>query len=210
MNFFTEEQWINWVDQLAEEDYVVIDHFLSEEHFSQIMSFFSKQIDQNQLRKAGIGPSTEYQIEESVRGDLIYWLDENRDEAMRPFFNLADETRSQLNKLCYLSLSGFEFHLAKYPPNSFYKKHLDQFKSRNNRMISMIIYLNKKWKEGDGGELVIYKDTGNINVNPIANRCVLFKSADILHEVLLTTKPRLSVTGWLLYLPPQLGPILPT
>ena len=38
-------------------------------------------------------------------------------------------------------------------------------------MISVILYLNKDWQPGHGGELKIYKDNGEeIVVNPLANR----------------------------------------
>jgi len=32
---------------------------------------------------------------------------------------------------------------------------MDQFQGKNNQVISMLIYLNENWQEGDGGELKI-------------------------------------------------------
>jgi SM-20-related protein len=110
-----------------------------------------------------------------------------------------------MNRYCYLSLSDYEFHLAHYPTGTFYKRHLDQFVGRNNRMISVVIYLNEHWKVGDGGELQIYLESGDVTVQPKARRCVLFKSADVEHEVLTTNVGRDSLTGWLLYKPAGLG-----
>ena len=71
-----------------------------------------------------------------------------------------------------------------------------------------MIYLNEEWAEGDGGELVIYKNSGEMKIQPLASRCVLFKSDQIEHEVLFTNKPRYSLTGWLLYYPPGIGNVI--
>lgn len=95
-----------------------------------------------------------------------------------------------------------------YPKGSFYKRHLDQFNNRSNRMITMIIYLNENWKKEDGGELKIYKNNTEILVEPLANRSIIFKSAALEHEVLPTNAGRNSITGWFLYQPSGVGYIL--
>ena len=152
---------------------------------------------------------SEYQIKNSIRGDFVYWLDKKRDTELANFFQLVDHIIQKINELCYLSLSGFEFHLAHYPAGSFYKKHVDQFRNRNNRMITIIIYLNDHWLPGDGGELKIFKDSGKeILIEPVGGRCILFRSATLEHEVLITNKNRLSLTGWLLYQPSSVGYLL--
>ncbi len=208
MAFHSEDQWLSWIDQLSEDDHIVIDNFIEEGVYQTARSFLLDKLEDQRFLKAKIGPGSEEQIVSEVRGDYIYWLDRVRDTSLQPFFELIDETIFILNRYCFLSLSGFEFHLAHYPAGSFYKRHLDQFKSRNNRMISMIIYLNEGWKPGDGGELKIYKDSGDITVEPLSGRCVLFKSDTVPHEVLKTQVSRYSLTGWLLYLPSGVGPIL--
>jgi SM-20-related protein len=75
-------------------------------------------------------------------------------------------------------------------------------------MITLILYLNDNWQPGDGGELKIYKENEEILVEPIGGRCIIFKSAALEHEVLLTNKSRLSLTGWLLYQPSSVGYLL--
>ena len=202
---YSEEQWLNWMDQLSENDYVVVDDFISDEMFNGIMGFFQEMESADKLKKAGIGTQQDYQVKAEIRGDFIYWLDEDRDLALKTFFELKDELIQSLKRFCYLSLSGSEFHIAKYPAGSYYHRHLDQFNERTNRQITVLIYLNKDWKPGNGGELVIYKEDQEILVEPVAKRLLLFKSDVIEHEVLTTQVPRYSLTGWLLHQPAGIG-----
>jgi len=122
-----------------------------------------------------------------------------------PFFGLMDELIVNLERYCFISLSGSEFHIAKYPVGSHNEKHLDQFNERSNRQLTVLIYLNKHWKKGDGVELKIYKDDKEILVEPITKRILLFKSDVVEHEVLTTNVPRYSLTGWLLHQPATVG-----
>jgi SM-20-related protein len=85
----------------------------------------------------------------------VFWLEKRRDHELSDLFLLLDDIKSIFNRLCYLSLSGYEFHLAHYPKHSCYKRHLGQFKERNNRMITIIIYLNEAWAKADGGALKV-------------------------------------------------------
>ncbi|WP_304234637.1 2OG-Fe(II) oxygenase [Jiulongibacter sediminis] len=206
MGFFSEEQWLQWVDELSDNDYVIIDDFLSETLLERVLTYFREKKTDDDFTKASIG--TEGKIVSEIRGDYTYWLDSKVDQEMNDFFELVSETIGVLNRYCYLSLTDFEFHLAYYPPGSFYHRHLDQFQGRSNRMISFIIYLNEGWVEGDGGELKIFKEEGDFLVKPLLNRAILFKSADVPHEVLTTQKGRKSLTGWLLYQPAGLGYLL--
>jgi len=71
-----------------------------------------------------------------------------------------------------------------------------------------LIYLNKNWQKGDGGELVIYKDEQEIIIEPLGKRLLLIKSDTIEHEVLTTNIQRYSLTGWLLRQPASVGYLL--
>ncbi|MFY0683143.1 MAG: 2OG-Fe(II) oxygenase [Balneola sp.] len=205
---YSEEKWISWMDELAEKDVVIVDDFISDELYKKIMDFFSAVEENERLKKAGIGSSVDYQIQKEVRGDLIYWLDQERDILLAPLFSLIEELREKLGMYCFISLSGSEFHLAKYPTGSKYEKHIDQFNTQSNRQITVLIYLNKDWKNGDGGELKISNEEGGFLVEPIAKRMLLFKSDVVEHEVLLTSVPRYSLSGWLLRQPATLGGLL--
>lgn len=208
MNIDNLSAWESWMDELALNDFVIIDDFLSPDHLKILLLFFEEKLREDEFSKAAIGATGNELIINEVRGDYTYWLERDVDKELAPIFELLEGTKDKINQLCYLSLSDFEFHLAHYPMGSFYKKHLDQFNHRNNRMISMIIYLNENWQKGDGGELRVYpKNTKEIDISPIMNRCILFKSDTLLHEVLKTNVGRKSLTGWMLYQPSPLADI---
>ncbi|PIB35230.1 hypothetical protein BFP72_07380 [Reichenbachiella sp. 5M10] len=206
-SFFSEDNWINWVDALSENHYVVIDNILPTEVLHDLKSSFDERVQEEQLRKAAIGTLNQKHVDRSIRGDEILWLDQNiADRRIRTFFDLADEIKQNLNRYCYLSLSGYEFHFAHYPVGTFYKRHLDQFQGRNNRLISMILYLNEDWKPEYGGQLHLFLEDGREEtILPTFGRMVMFKSDVLEHEVMLTAHDRYSITGWMLYQPVGLG-----
>lgn len=195
------------MDALSDNNYVVIDDFLDEARYQELRSFLFEKIDA--FDEAGIGSLDQHVIKRNIRGDRTYWLNKERDEKLSRFWNLLEETKFILNRYCYLSLSGAEFHLAHYPSGGHYARHVDQFEGRNNRMISMVIYLNENWQTADGGQLEILDSNRKIHlVDPLAKRCVLFKSAEVPHAVLKSYNDRYSVTGWLLYQPAAIGSVL--
>ena len=61
----------------------------------------------------------------------------------------------------------------------------------------MIMYLNEGWQKTDGGELCIHHAESMQQIAPENGTTVFFKSSELMHEVLLTNKPRMSITGWL-------------
>ncbi|WP_082468488.1 2OG-Fe(II) oxygenase [Pedobacter sp. R20-19] len=102
-----------------------------------------------------------------------------------------------LNQTCYTGITGYEFHYTLYEPGTYYAKHIDQFQNNGSRQYSMIMYLNADWKTEDGGELCIYQNETPQNISPDSGKSVFFRSSDLLHEVLVTHKQRMSITGWL-------------
>lgn len=192
--------WDTQMDLLAQQDYIIIDDFFQPTSLQLIYDFFHQKMKENVFRSALIGQNNEAKEVRAIRNDDIYWLNPSIQE-LSPIFNTLEVLRLNFNRLLYLSLSGYEFHLAHYPKNSFYKKHLDQFKGRNNRLLSIVIYLNKNWQEKDGGALRIYREEKTIDIAPIENRCVIFRSDHLYHEVLLSHNSRKSLTGWMLYEP---------
>jgi SM-20-related protein len=198
---YTEARWLEWIDVIAKDDYVVIDDFLSIDLLGKIHLFFEQRVEINYLRKASIGRGMNEQEINSVRGDYIYWLDRSIDTSLELFFEISDEMILYFNRYCYLNLKSSEFHIAEYPVGSFYKQHVDQFVGSKNRMITFLLYLNKDWIESDEGKLGIHENGERTDIAPINNRCIMFKSEKILHEVLPTNSIRRSLTGWLLYNP---------
>lgn len=201
--------WNEWLDQLAIHDYVFIDNFISDHLFNTIQDYFNQLLDTREFAKAAIGTSKKRQIKASVRGDFIYWLDREIDRDLSELFSVFDNLVDKLKQYLLVSISDYEFHFALYPPQTQYEKHLDQFKGKSNRVISVLIYLNDNWEPGDGGELKIYEPNGReLLIQPIAKRLVMFKSDTVEHEVMTTKAPRKSVTGWLLHKPASLGNLL--
>lgn len=198
--------WEKRADYLAENDWVIIDDFLPEGIFSVAREFLLRRLKLEHFKQAGIGALGDFEIRKSIRSDRIYWLDRSRDKELYTFYDLVDEVIYALNLLCFLSISGSEFHLAHYPKGAFYRKHLDQFNNRNNRLISMICYLNKEWEPAYGGELRLYRADGTYSdVAPKPGRMVLLKSDIVPHAVLETHVSRYSITGWLLHQPAGVG-----
>jgi SM-20-related protein len=159
-----------------------------------LMSLFEK----NQLLPAGTGNNTEVVHNKLYRSDSIYWLDrKHNDPHENVFFGLMDQFVEHLNSTCYTGITGYEFHYAFYQTGSFYKKHLDQFQNNSSRQYSVIMYLNTDWTASDGGQLRIHNKGYEQDITPINGKIVFFKSSELEHEVLLTNKPRMSITGWL-------------
>lgn len=152
----------------------------------------------NLLRSAGTGNGLLAVQNKAVRSDMIYWLDrKHNNQYENDFFDLIDSFVSHLNSTCYTGIIGYEFHYALYEEGSFYTKHLDQFRNNDSRKYSMIMYLNNDWQEKDGGELCLHHTKSIQKISPVIGKIVFFKSCELAHEVLLTNKPRMSITGWL-------------
>lgn len=152
----------------------------------------------NHLYAAGTGNAHEVNHNLTTRSDVIYWLDKNHNNgAENDFFELIEGFIRHLNMSCYAGITGYEFHYSIYEVGSFYIKHLDEFKNNNTRVYSLICYLNANWMPPDGGELLIHQSEGDTRISPANGKAVFFKSNQLVHEVLLTNKRRLSVTGWL-------------
>ncbi|KAF9581579.1 hypothetical protein BGW38_001353 [Lunasporangiospora selenospora] len=101
-----------------------------------------------------------------------------------------------------------EYQLAYYPPDSsHYERHRDSFptddrEDRDQRRVTAIVYFNPDWKQGDGGELRIFdkgfedEDEKQIDVPPMAARCVVFLSGVMDHAVLPAFNERVALTSW--------------
>jgi SM-20-related protein len=186
-------------DGLAEHGYAVVNQFLSQQEVDAILQLDEFQSEGESFKKAGIGNSKSLQIQETVRGDYIQWLDKQQSPAsVKTYLTRLDELVQFLNQALFLSLKDIEAHLTVYPAGSFYKRHLDQFKQDDHRKLSVICYLNNDWKEEHGGQLRMYLPDQSLDVLPTAGRLVIFRSDQIEHEVLPATRIRLSITGWVL------------
>lgn len=187
------------VDGLADQGYAVVDNFLSEQEVNSILKLDDFKDALLQFNKAGIGKHQDKQINESIRGDYIQWIDKQKsEEPLALYLKRLEELIQYINQTLFLSLKDYEVHMTVYPVGSFYKRHLDQFKKDDHRKLSIICYLNPDWKEAEGGQLRMHLSEETKDVFPIAGRLVCFRSDQIEHEVLPATRERLSLTGWML------------
>jgi SM-20-related protein len=187
------------VDGLAARGYAVVDNFLSAQEVNAVLEMDDFRNSILQFKKAGIGKQQDKQINESIRGDYIQWIDKHTCAPPLTFYlNRLEELTQFINQTLFLSLKDYEVHMTVYPAGSFYKRHLDQFKKDDHRKLSVICYLNSDWKEAEGGQLRMHVGIETKDVFPVAGRLVCFRSDQIEHEVLPATRERLSLTGWML------------
>ena len=186
------------IDSFIKDKVGIAEDFLSPALATHLKEDLLTLFAQELLQNAGTGNDLLISHDKQVRGDKTYWLDrKHNNEHENDFFDLMDKFVSYLNTTCYTGITGYEFHYALYPIGSFYKKHFDQFKNNTGRQFSMIMYLNVDWQPVDGGELSIHQNGIQQNISPQNGKSVFFKSSELEHEVLPTTKARMSITGWL-------------
>jgi SM-20-related protein len=190
------EKYEHLIQGLVEKEYGILDDFLSDEDIQQLRQDLFKKQEQELFRRAGIGKEEHYQKNKEIRGDKILWLDDKAPE-LQPFFKAVNEFIQYLNYTCYAGIRSSEFHYAVYPSGTFYHRHIDTFVNDDSRRFSVILYLNENWKKEDGGILRIYHENEEIDILPQWNRLVCFASNKLEHEVLVTARERLSITGWL-------------
>lgn len=183
-------------DALADHGYLIVPQFL-EQPKAQRLYQYAEALQPSQWHLAAIGRQQQQTVNTNVRGDTIHWLsaDEPTEAA---YLATMNELRNGLNRELFMGLFDYEAHLACYRPGAYYKKHLDAFKGRSNRILTTVLYLNPEWSEADGGELVIYGERGEVltKVLPTLGTLVIFLSDKFVHEVKPGFKERFSVTGW--------------
>lgn len=152
----------------------------------------------SKFKKAGIGRSNALHVNKQIRTDEVSWIN-GETSAGAAWINWTSSIQAYLNKHLFLGLFSFESHFARFAKGAFYKKHQDAFSGEDNRIVSLIVYLNRDWVAADVGELLLYTgpDASNIiKVAPEFGTLVAFLSENFPHEVLTTNHERLSVTGW--------------
>lgn len=157
-----------------------------------------QEIDSRHFKRAGVGRSDSYQDNDAIRRDHISWIEPESDAGKR-WLDWADELQRTINRALFLGLHEFESHFSHYAPSDFYRRHFDAFKGQENRVLSIIVYLNHNWHVEDGGELLLYQndddDTG-LAVMPEFAKIVAFLSEEFAHEVLPAKVDRFSIAGW--------------
>lgn len=200
------------LSKITEHGFCVMDNFATQTTILALANEISILNNAAHMHEAGTGHA-QITINKQLRGDSIYWLNEaNSSIAQKIYLDQMELLRLALNQHLYLGLFALESHMALYQIGTGYGKHLDRFqqtniKSSNQgvRQISCILYLNQDWLEIDGGHLRLYLNTSStttdapyIDIAPLGGRLVLFLSDTFYHEVLLSNKVRMSLTGWFL------------
>jgi len=176
----------------------IAERFLSEALVGHLAGNLTRLYDEKLLLTGGTSNEESPVFNKLLRNDVIYWLDRKHDNPYEnEFLTLIETFISYLNSTCYTGITGYEFHYTLYEKGAFYKRHLDQFRNNSSRQYSMIIYLNSHWKDSDGGQLLIHQKGKAYALSPTSGKSVFFKSSELEHEVLMTNKPRMSITGWL-------------
>ena len=194
-----EEKFEVLIEGLLANNYGVCDDFLQPELVRALRRNLLGMHTAGEMHAAGIGQKADFQRDETVRGDVIKWLDDApEDDAEQELLDHIQAFTDYLNRTCFTGINGSEFHYAYYAQHSFYKRHIDQFKADQGRQYSLVIYLNENWQEADAGQISLYTADGEKRLLPLGGRAVFFKSDVLPHEVHASaTRYRLSVTGWL-------------
>ncbi|MCC5921299.1 MAG: 2OG-Fe(II) oxygenase [Cyclobacteriaceae bacterium] len=192
------------VQGLIDEKWAMVDDFIPKDKIDILKKDILSHFNAGDFNAAGIGWGSEHTVKAAIRSDKVLWLDsgnQEKDSFYRYYISMMNDFKDYLNRELYLGIKRFESHLTVYEPGAFYKKHVDQLKGANSRVVSCIFYLNENWQSEDGGQLRIYpNETDEVNytdVLPIYNRIVVMLSDDVYHEVRPSFKKRLSITGWM-------------
>ncbi|MBZ5857169.1 2OG-Fe(II) oxygenase [Flavihumibacter profundi] len=186
------------IDSFLDNDIGIDAGFLSESLSGGLQQHIRQLGEQENMIAAGIGNNNVKDASQKMRSDKIYWLDKSHGNIFEQEFLLqVEEFISYLNQTCYTGINAYEFHYAVYDEGSFYKRHKDQFQNDNNRKYSLINYLNENWLEEDGGQLLVYPESGVRKIQPHAQTAVFFNSQEMEHEVTPANRQRMSITGWL-------------
>jgi len=184
-------------DALAEDGFVVLPGWLEAESVAALHAELPSAGKLEGLQRAGVGRAGERRVLDAVRGDWIRWLD-GSSPAQEDLLQRMETIRLDVNRGLQLGVFELEAHFALYPPGSGYERHLDAFQSDNPRRLSAVLYLNRDWVAGAGGELALY-DAGGREIRrvlPEGGTLVLFLSQRVPHAVLPATRWRASIAAW--------------
>ncbi|BCE03788.1 2OG-Fe(II) oxygenase [Marinicellulosiphila megalodicopiae] len=149
-----------------------------------------------EFQAASVGRKSNQILDTNIRSDKTLWI-EGHSKAEIEWLAWCEQLKIALNQSLYLGLNNFECHYSIYNPNDFYQKHVDAFKGKSNRKVSMVLYLNKGWQPEHEGQLVIYpKEQDPLKFDPTFASFVVFLSEDIPHEVLASHKDRFAIACW--------------
>jgi SM-20-related protein len=187
----------NIADHLEHSGYIVLEMPLPDTLLTQL---FTRCQDDDPVRfqAAHIGRGANKKQINSIRGDVISWLEET-DSIDQAYLAWMEKLRTGLNAALYLGLFDYESHYAIYGAGTGYAKHSDVLNGKKNRILSTVLYLNEDWQTRDGGELILFEPAGTAVIATVAPKfgtMIIFLSESFPHEVLLAHHTRRSIAGW--------------
>lgn len=175
----------------------MVDNFVDAELLTRLRWRCSELRASGALRPAKVGRGDHSRLAPEVRGDFIAWLQQPEPGAEQSLLAKLEDLRVSLNRALMTGLEDFQGHFAVYPPGAGYARHFDRLQGTDLRAISAALYLNDDWQPHDGGQLRMYLGGGRSeDVLPVGGRLVAFVSERFEHEVLPSTRERMSFTGW--------------
>lgn len=220
---------------LAENGFVVVEDFLPNDLYESLRQDVQDLRQVGKFQVAKIGHDGMVQDENTPFRDIRYsetcFIGRLADgqlpqssKARSNLYNVLDQLKTELQtndvvkqgpltkNIPALDTDTEELMYAYYPQGGYYRRHRDAEPGSvsNWRKYSLLLYLNDKdWKQQDGGQLRIHRDSGDdnlpagelpnfIDVQPRAGTLVLFRSDQCPHEVIDTRRERVAIVGWFL------------
>ncbi len=184
-------------DCLGGRGFGIQDGFLDAAELGELSACARTRYARGEFGPARIGAGPGAARHAGIRGDLTCWLEPPLSAAEQSLLGRLEDLRLSLNRQAMLGLFDLELHYAWYPAGARYARHVDRPRGREQRCLSLALYLNTEWPPGEGGELRIYDDEfGHVDIAPIGGRLVCFVTAGREHEVLAAERERVSISGW--------------
>ena len=212
--FITEDH----LQELAKNNYVIIPNFLTEELQESLRQDVSQLRDGGHFKIAKIGQDSTNTLNRQIREAQTCFIGGPRNipdnGARSQMTSLLQSVCARLSENSILQSPKLDQNLSEllyayYPQGGFYRRHRDAIAGSASvlRTFSLLLYLNKDWKESDEGYLRMHMDSGGdelpageepnfLDVAPKGGTLVLFDSEKVPHEVLDTKSERLAIVGW--------------
>ncbi|KAG7379334.1 Egl nine 3 [Phytophthora pseudosyringae] len=216
--------------------FVVKEGFLGRREALAVRDALTELATHEPLREAKVGAGGNLRYDRAVRGDKIHWIQTPSDlnaptETISPAIlhlrrrveSLVYELKKVSPQLDLRNVVSTQF--AIFPGDGArFVKHLDTYSNAQRdergemskdglvRLITCVYYLNDEWEPAHGGHLRVHlKDsklvpTCHWDVPPKLDSLMVFRSLDVVHEVLPTYRERKAVTIWYYGKSPEASP----
>lgn len=93
------------IEDLLKDKYSIIDSFFDASGVDILRSSLLEKYEEDKFKKAAIGNRVNESIIQSIRGDFIFWINENKtNKAENYFFDKINTLISYLNRTCFLGI----------------------------------------------------------------------------------------------------------